>query len=314
MNTPDRLSAEEREFARLLGGPAVDDGPSPAIDAAIIAMAQSELKTRHNAASPPAADRRLGTRRRRRPLSLLAAAASMVLAVGIAWQLRPLAPERESAPDQETAAQRAMAPAAAEDAAAESLSADNIAAAKTVPPPVVPPAPPTRTPPTADPAPAGTAHKRAAAGNMAADIEPPLAALRTAPAPAPMIIAPPSPPAPPAAMAAPAMPAPLQMPTMTEDATQSFDRQEIRSQRSLLRQPASPAPQDALQEVVVTGSRALEADLESDAALPQRQWLQRIRERQRDGDLQGARASLRRFALDHPDAHIPRALRPLLQD
>jgi hypothetical protein len=54
--------------------------------------------------------------------------------------------------------------------------------------------------------------------------------------------------------------------------------------------------------------------LDSDAALPRRQWLKRIRERRDSGDLSGARLSLRRFMQEYPEARIPRDLRPLLTD
>lgn len=58
---------------------------------------------------------------------------------------------------------------------------------------------------------------------------------------------------------------------------------------------------------------AQRSDIDADAALPVRDWLTRIRERRDAGDIDGARASLKRFARDYPEARIPRDLRPLLQ-
>lgn len=55
-------------------------------------------------------------------------------------------------------------------------------------------------------------------------------------------------------------------------------------------------------------------DIEADAMLSRHQWIKRIRERHESGDLEGAKASLRRFAHDYPEARIPRDLRPLLKD
>ena len=55
-------------------------------------------------------------------------------------------------------------------------------------------------------------------------------------------------------------------------------------------------------------------DIEADATLSRHQWIKRIRERHEAGDLEGAKASLRRFAHDYPEARIPRDLRPLLKD
>lgn len=322
MNIPDRLTAEEREFARLLGPTPVDDGPPPAIDAAILAMAAAELKPQPGTAqvsAPPPSNRHARAHRRRRPLGLFAAAASMLLAVGIAWQLRPLPPERELSPAAEADAPVAItaptsslpaapppASAAAADAAAPMESATAAQDAVRAPTPV------------AKTAAAGAARRQTAAMDIAEGGASAAAAQSSpapAPAPAPASIASPMLPAPPAPMAAAAAsPASTPMSKMSVEPSPSADRQETGTRRVMPRRQVSPAPQDSVEEIIVTGSHARQTDVESDAALPQRQWLQRIQQRQREGDLEGARASLRRFVLTHPQAHVPRPLRPLLQD
>lgn len=66
-------------------------------------------------------------------------------------------------------------------------------------------------------------------------------------------------------------------------------------------------------QVTVT-AQAAETAVDEDARLPHRQWLARIRAHRDGGDLDTARASLRRFVQAHPEARIPRDLRPLLAD
>jgi hypothetical protein len=93
---------------------------------------------------------------------------------------------------------------------------------------------------------------------------------------------------------------------------------------------AAPAPQAAseadsttLDRIEVTGSRLKRNDAESDEPLSKvpvnedtrmttGDWLERIRARRDEGDLDGARASLRLFRRDHPRVRIPDDLRALL--
>ena len=65
-----------------------------------------------------------------------------------------------------------------------------------------------------------------------------------------------------------------------------------------------------LDRIEVTGTRLALADVpvREDARLPIEDWLQRIRERRDDGDLDGARASLMLFRREHPAS--PRSRRP----
>ena len=145
------------------------------------------------------------------------------------------------------------------------------------------------------------------------------------------VVVPPAPPAPPAPMMAPA---PMAAPVQAEQAATADIAQDERYRTEAA--PARAAPP----RLTTTGStpiphagtkavsKAAEArrqraeaiaadstpDIEADATLSRHQWIKRIRERHEAGDLEGAKASLRRFAHDYPEARIPRDLRPLLKD
>jgi hypothetical protein len=54
--------------------------------------------------------------------------------------------------------------------------------------------------------------------------------------------------------------------------------------------------------------------VKEDVRLESGEWLERIRSRRDEGDLDGARASLRLFRRDHPRVRIPDDLRVLLAD
>jgi len=57
---------------------------------------------------------------------------------------------------------------------------------------------------------------------------------------------------------------------------------------------------------------AITTAVDADALLPRRQWIERIRERRDAGDLETARASLRRYLQHYPEVRVPRDLRALL--
>lgn len=128
---PEPLSPEERELAQLTARLGPQGEPSPALDARVLAAAQAALR--------PA---RAASRSRRKPRwpVALGLAASMVLAVGIAWQLRPL----QSSP--EIVASEAPAPAqpvadqapSAMAAAPVSEEAESVAMAKVMEAPASP--------------------------------------------------------------------------------------------------------------------------------------------------------------------------------
>src|SRR5690606_38709213 len=81
------LDATERELARRLAQLDANASPSPALDTAILAAARATPAG--SGAPPQAAPARMRRRPRRWPVGL-GIAASLAVAVGVAWQLRPL--------------------------------------------------------------------------------------------------------------------------------------------------------------------------------------------------------------------------------
>jgi hypothetical protein len=197
---PEPLTQEERELAQLIArvGP-LGGEPATALDAKILAAAHAAVGGKPRRGQKP-----------RWPVAM-GLAASVVLAVGVAWQLRPLQQAPIAASDAplpavaETSSQAAAEPAAdvasplpvdtaTQDPAATAGPAPAAplpppAMAKQVPPRAVP-VPPSRRPARTPPPEAPPVRQRALDGGR------PLSG--TAPA------APPPPPAPTAAMAAPA--------------------------------------------------------------------------------------------------------------
>ncbi|MBH1696361.1 hypothetical protein I5V04_17840 [Stenotrophomonas maltophilia] len=327
MNRDEPLTPEERELARLLGRRA-EQAPPAALDAAILAAARAAVDApAADAVASPEAPRTQRTRPRWP--AVFGIAASMVFAIGIAWQLRP---EPPPIPAGEAAV--AAAPAAAEDVAAADQAAERSAADSAVATaePAAAPAAPEAAPVAAAPAPANArASKPApaqAARSMAADAaaDTSFAALPPAPAAAPAA-APPAPPAPPAYSA----PAPLMAPVVASGSLKArsagtpepnsvqaeqapaLDRVEITSMKR-------EAPSRFAPGIMRRGSDAglsadaVQAEVDADARLPRRQWLQKIRTRRDDGQRDLARASLERYMQQYPEARLPRDLRPLLDD
>ncbi len=327
MNRDEPLTPEERELARLLGRRA-EQAPPAALDAAILAAARAAVDApAADAVASPEAPRTQRTRPRWP--AVFGIAASMVFAIGIAWQLRP---EPPPIPAGEAAV--AAAPAAAEDVAAADQAAERSAADSAVATaePAAAPAAPEAAPVAAAPAPANArASKPApaqAARSMAADAaaDTSFAALPPAPAAAPAA-APPAPPAPTAYSA----PAPLMAPVVASGSLKArsagtpepnsvqaeqapaLDRVEITSTKR-------EAPSRSAPGIMRRGSDAglsadaVQAEVDADARLPRRQWLQKIRTRRDDGQRDLARASLERYMQQYPEARLPRDLRPLLDD
>ncbi|WP_171958240.1 hypothetical protein [Stenotrophomonas maltophilia] len=331
MNRDEPLTPEERELARLLGRRA-EQAPPAALDAAILAAARAAVDAPGtDVAASPEAPRKQRTGPRWP--AVFGIAASMVFAIGIAWQLRP---EPPPVPAGETAV--AAAPAAAEDVAAADQAAGSGSAdsAVAVAEPAAAPAAPESAPVSAAPAPAiARAHKPApaktaeapaqAARSVAADAAADTSFAALPPAPA---AAPPVPPAP-AAYSAPA-PAPAFAPAASgamkartaaapatnaaeAERTQALDRVEITSMKR-------EAPSRSAPGIMRRGSDAglsadaVQAEVDADARLPRRQWLQKIRARRDDGQRDLARASLERYVQQYPEARLPRDLRPLLDD
>ena len=329
MNRDDALTPEERELARLLGR-RTEQGPPPALDAAILAAARAAVDAPAGEAPlTPAAPRTL--RPRRRWPAVFGVAASTVFAVGIAWQMRP---EPQSAPAEAVstapAAQEMAADASAEVMASDSAAAD-VVAAETAPAP------------TAATAPAAAEAAPASAPAIADVPKPAPATARQAPAP---MMAPAPPPAPAAdtAFAAPAMPAAApaapeaySIPAPASAPAAPAAAMRARKATAATAESMSSAQATAEDRIALTASKqdaagrtapgvmrrasdaglsaeAVQAEVQADAGLPRRQWLQKIRERRDSGQRDLARASLERYLQTYPEARLPKDVRPLLDD
>jgi hypothetical protein len=326
MNRSDPLTPEERELARLLGR-AAPSAPSAALDDAVLAAARAAVQAApvvtavpsddaDAASQPPRAAAPIPRRPRSRLPAALGLAASVVFAVGIAWQLKPDAPTPPALAE--------VAPAPAEDAVqapAADTAAPAMAAAEV-----------------ADAAAAPVAQPQAKQRSVAAappplpqDVPRPMAAQ-----PAPSVVGPPMPPAPPAPAAAPmqaaaapradayVMDSAEARPNDTVTVTGARTRDEaltaapapmaseaarpMKGAPGVMRRAASPAVGGAL------SASAVDAAVAADALLPRKQWLKRIRERRDAGDRDTARASLERYLQQYPEARVPRDVRQLLDN
>lgn len=310
----DPLTPEERELAARLARLGPHGEPPAALDARILAAA-------HAAAAP-------SPRAHRRWPALLAVAATLALAIGITWQLRPHddaapvlhegpaasadveaapAASADAVPAEATAAAGVPAEAAAAPATDSARSAPPVAAPDSAPLPTPPSAPTgqaqslpsTRAPRTSAPV-TGTAALRAApppearaAQKEPTAFQPP----EEAAAPARVMASPPPPP--PAPVAAPAA---VATPQATTAAPMT---------RKAMPQPvaADSAAEAALPRI--NGRAVRDVPIEDDARLDASDWLDRIRLRQLADDTSGARASLALFRRYYPDRAIPEDLAPL---
>lgn len=336
MNRDEPLTPEERELSRLLGRRA-DQAPPAALDAAILAAARAavDAPAADAVASPEAPPTQ---RTRPRWPAVFGIAASMVFAIGIAWQLRP---EPPPVPAGEAAV--AAAPAAAEDVAAADQAADSsaadsaVAAAEPAAAPAAPEAGPVAAAPapapapviarTRKPAPAESADAPAqAARSVAADAAADTSFAALPPAPPAPAAAPPAPPAPaaysaPAPAFAPVASGALKARTAAAPAAnaaeveraQALDRVEITSMKREAPSRSAPGIMRRSTDAGLSAD-AVQAEVDADARLPRRQWLQKIRTRRDDGQRDLARASLERYMQQYPEARLPRDLRPLLDD
>ncbi|MGO1003162.1 hypothetical protein [Lysobacter sp. CA196] len=268
----DPLSPEERELAERLLRLGPHDGPSPALDAKILAAAHAAV------AQTPR------KRSKTRWPAWIGVAASLTLAIGVAWQLRPMDKALESVgEDQATAASAssadaesaaaAAAPAAAEasDYARDSSAGAADAAAAALPEPPAPAQPRMIAPPPPPPPMEAAKRSDAAADGLRADQprrEQKRASARAVAEPvdafpesAPSVMA--APPAPPAPASAPVYaPAPAAAPEAT--ASDAAKPQLARERRYELRE-AAPAGATATSAPKAEG-KAAEADLRSKPA------------------------------------------------
>lgn len=341
------LTPEERDLARRLAR--VDGGaaPSPALDARILAAARAG----HNATPSPVV-REMPVRRRRRFAwtAGLGVAASVMLAVGIAWQLRPQ-------PDADV--QFSEAPAAA-DAVRDDEPLAEVRAPEAFPASPAPPPPPPQQPKVVSSERAASVPAQEARARR--QFSPPpqesrqkqTEAAESGRAEAPVVFDDPSPVdalAPPAAAPALAPPAPPPQPAPREQQAASEPPPDLfaPSPEAAGATPEEPAREherkasaaeaghdaakqrraDALDRIEVTGSR-IHDEAEHDAGFADQPyddeppasadspevrtaWLARIRELLGEGKTDAARASLAEFHRRYPDAPLPDDLRPLLQ-
>lgn len=319
----DALGPEERALAARLAALDAGGGPSAALDARILAAARAAAGPAAPVAGEPglpsgAAWGSQGRRRRSRWPTAVGAAATLVVAVGLAWQLKPLLdvppPLRrpvESAPvEAEVLAQAepvspAAAPpppaAAASEAAADAAApAARKAAARAAAPAAAAASPRAQAVPVVErAAPAAQAsadYLDEAVGDHADHATAPVAAMAP----------PPPPPAPPAGEAGGAL-------RLAEDAAAPggaarLERAEVTGSR--IGDAAAPAGTD---RVIVSGTRVL-PPVSADAALAPVPWLERIRLRRDAGDVDAARESLRLFRREHPRHRLPDDLRALLAE
>lgn len=320
----DPLTPEERALADAMARAAGPRrGPPPQVDAAILASARASLA---RDAAPPA-------RRRRRWPATLGVAASLVFAVGIAWQLRP-------APDQElpavTEGPPPTAPVAA-DRAAPAEARRYQSPAEDAPAPET--APPTGqslpAPEPADAEPAASPTREAAPRLRELTLPQPEAA-RGAVAPPP----PPAPPAPPAPAAETQAGTvePAAGPAIRSDSTRPPMPAETAIGRSRVTQKAAARPARTLDRSTTVAtptldaaSRAATADDDGgivfdrhalhdvppatvDSPAIHRAWLDRIRELRDAGELEAARENLREYRRRYPDQPLPDDLDGLLDE
>lgn len=312
------LTPEERELAQRLSRLGPSAGPPSTVDARILAAAHDAVAAAH----PRAADRGA----RRWPVAL-GVAASMALAVGIAWRLRPL-PEppplrAESAASVETTA----APAAVAPTAAAPIEAAPIEATAPAPGPAADADSPAlqkeqRSAPAAAPQDAAKAlPKRESAPPPLAEPEAVSDAARAAD-----LAAPPPPPAPSApqplsaaAEAASADAATTGAAAASEESKRLSETIEVSGTAQRAKSVAAPraasaqapvAPQREPQsfediEIVGVDDSGDEPPAYANSPQVREAWLQRIRELIAEGHPQQARDSLDEFQRRYPDQVLP---------
>ncbi|MFT3896482.1 MAG: hypothetical protein QM719_02090 [Thermomonas sp.] len=310
---PDPLDADERTLADLLARDTLP-GPSPQLDARILAAARAATSTTERASRRP--------RPRPRWIAGMSIAATLVLAVGLAWRLRPL-PERHAASEAPTMVSAVRVVEPAESGAASAAAAQPRMEARRLPMSV--PMPPRERVP--EPA------------RKQAPPEPPV--VFDEPSPMDVQAPPPAPPPPPApamapnpaakGMAAPAasaMQAPAQKPADSDAYSQAKNLDRVEVTGSRLKTPAPPSPPQAFsRDAPASGmdaaaaanaaaaegvSRAVldeEPPATADSPQVQEAWLQRIRELLSAGETEAARNSLAEFRRRYPKYALPEDLR-----
>lgn len=316
MSEHDRLTPEERELARLLRKLPPHGAPSSTLDERILGAAHAAIEDRGPTATGP-----IARPKRPRRLAVIGVAASLLLAVGIAWQLRPIPPSRSPA-DANVMSSSSADVMAASGAEHEPDDARTTNPGATSTQDVVQPSPlaePSKQ--AADSAPPASSAEPALAPKPATDASPRQrtnsAPVVTSQAPRLRQVAPPDPPAPPA----PPLPQTLARPVDSaadngaeSDANANATLQPDRFEAA----PTMPSAQMKRTQEAASKSRqnspSIEQRIAVDAQLSRHDWLQRIRQRRDQGDIVGARASLALFRHEHRFTRIPQDLRSLLPD
>jgi hypothetical protein len=287
------LDGEERALAAILPRPHGRTEPGADLDARILAAAQSALQR------PPA----LQPAPRRSWIAPLAVAASLVLAVGLAWQLRP------------PTAAVVQAPASGADAA--DASAMHVRSNE-----ASPAAPPLQARiETPQPIAAMTSPEAAAPADAAPRAE--VAAGNVADA----AMAPPPPPAPPPAVTAEeiaaaqvAVPQPAELPRAAAPAMAKAQASEAVRERASAAGGAPARAQDEVQRAADAGELDVAPIADQGEDVPpatadspavREAWLRRIGELLEQGKTEDAKASLDEFKRRYPDAALPPELRRL---
>lgn len=290
------LTPEEREFAARLARIGPHGEPSAALDARILAAAHAATAPRSTAVHSP----------RRWPVAL-GVAASLALALGVAWRVRPLPETRPPyRPEAGAAARMVIAPVQAPGEAA----ADNDA----------------RMPSTAETSEATTvaAKPQAAASDASEDIQtspaepqivldeaaPQAIAAKAASSPS----APPSPQAfggiaPDTSQAQPVPPPEAPATRNAASDAPTADTRQIRA--SAVDATPPPPPQDNAADARNDEPSDDIPPATVDSPAVRDAWLQRIHGLVEHGDVDSARASLREFVRRYPTYRLPEDLRAL---
>ncbi len=274
---PQPLDAEERALAAQLPRAPGRNEPGAEIDARILAAAQAAVQA-------PA-----GKARRRSWIAPMSVAASLMLAIGLAWQLRPSPVPQVPAP----AAEAASTAGIAENA--------DVAAVRAVEAPATP-----MTKPVAASVP------RVATAPSPVEI---------APAPMAAPAAPPPPPPPPPAPVMAEIAAPVATAQTAESAAAPAPVPAMAKAGVIDSPRARAAPERVQRDAAAMAADAVAGETDdpgtdvppatADSPDVRDAWLRRIGELLKQGKQDEAKASLAEFRRRYPDAELPKELLPL---
>jgi hypothetical protein len=341
------LTPEERAMAERIARASPQREPPAALDASILAAARDAVAAPVAPAAPLPRER---PRMRRRWPVAAGIAATLVLAVGIAWQLRPVDDTQVEYSEAPRAAVATPTPGPGGPRANDESRADDTVAARVITPPAPKIAPAQTGDSESAPAveepkksvPQVIAEPQEAPAEPAIVFDEPSPMETPAAPPSPMPV-PPPPPAPPAASMAQSAPAaeaatstaameskaraqrsPARDDTATAGAAKTATATgnlAVESGRARTGNEADAADARSLDRIEVTGSRIErfgdqplddEPPASADSPQVQQAWLQRVRQLVAEHHIDTARDSLREYQRRYPDAPLPDDLRALL--